>query len=243
MDLHNYYLIAHRGGSLEEAENTLRAFKYAKNTQIAGIECDIQLTKDLIPVVFHDDTLHRISNGNCKTSIKELSFKELGKINLSQYFRKPIKEKIPSLDQLMSLPLEGMFVNLEIKQKDDSFQLLSKVKKNIDECEKHSHSPQFIIGSLSIPIVLEAYRQDPSSLVAGIIDNEEQLQAFIQASIPILSINEKMLTPKLIAQLKDDNFILWSWTVNDIHRARELFDLGVNGIITDCPAKLKHHLF
>ena len=53
-------IFAHRGGSIEAPENTLEAFQYALDLGCEYIETDVQLSKDGIPYIFHDDNLKRI---------------------------------------------------------------------------------------------------------------------------------------------------------------------------------------
>ena len=56
-------LIAHRGGSLEAPENTLAAFRHAIEVGAKYVELDVQMSKDGVLVVIHDDTLDRTTNG------------------------------------------------------------------------------------------------------------------------------------------------------------------------------------
>ena len=62
------YILAHRGGSLDEAENTFEAFQKCKDLQIDGIEFDLRQSSDGIIVISHDDSLLRIASVHSKIS-------------------------------------------------------------------------------------------------------------------------------------------------------------------------------
>lgn len=92
------WLYAHRGlhdNTGEAPENSLRAFELAVEKGY-GIELDVQLTKDGVPIVFHDYNLKR----SCKADIKvgDQNYKELEKFHLFNS-----KEKIPKLSEVLSL--------------------------------------------------------------------------------------------------------------------------------------------
>ena len=57
-------ILAHRGGGLLAPENTLAALRYARNLGFEGVEFDVKLTADDVPVLLHDDTLDRTTDGS-----------------------------------------------------------------------------------------------------------------------------------------------------------------------------------
>lgn len=109
-----YY--AHRGLHQEKSispENSLAAFQLAVDNNY-GIELDVQLSQDLVPVVFHDSDLKRLCGLDKK--VRDLSFKELRKLNLYDS-----KEKIPSLEEVLKL-VDGsvpLIIELKVYNKED----------------------------------------------------------------------------------------------------------------------------
>jgi glycerophosphoryl diester phosphodiesterase len=107
---------AHRGfWNSERPENSMSAFRAAKESGF-GIETDVQLTKDKIPVLFHDETLTRMCGVDKKVS--ELTYEELTAYNLADS-----SEKIPTLTEFLemidgSVPLlielKGVTLNTEL---------------------------------------------------------------------------------------------------------------------------------
>lgn len=76
-------IIGHRGAHLEAPENTLAAFRKAKENGCVAVEFDLDLTKDGVPVVIHDDTVDRTTDGTGK--VNELTFEEIRRLNASVY--------------------------------------------------------------------------------------------------------------------------------------------------------------
>ncbi|GEN48149.1 hypothetical protein FD11_GL001982 [Ligilactobacillus pobuzihii E100301 = KCTC 13174] len=74
-------IFGHRGVPVKFPENSLRGFKYALDHQIDGLELDVHLTRAHIPVVIHDETLQRTTNG--EGQIADYSLSELKKFRLS----------------------------------------------------------------------------------------------------------------------------------------------------------------
>lgn len=111
---------AHRGMSALYPENTLPAFEaaLAPDLDIEGIELDVHLTADDVPVVCHDEDVKRTSDGRGK--IAQMTFAELRKLDFSQVKGKDFANvgacTIPSLDEVLELVrASGKRVNIELK--------------------------------------------------------------------------------------------------------------------------------
>ena len=95
-------ILAHRGFSGKYPENTMLAFKKAAELDIAGFETDVQMTKDGVLVITHDEEISRVSNG--KGYIKDMTLKELKELD----FRNGMEEF--ALDDDTRIPtLGGIF--------------------------------------------------------------------------------------------------------------------------------------
>ncbi|GJQ88100.1 hypothetical protein Trydic_g13110 [Trypoxylus dichotomus] len=126
--------IAHRGAGLDAPENSLIAFKLCKEKGVDFVEFDITLTKDNIPVVFHDDTLERLTD--CCEFIQDKTYDELKNMDISvkHSFRDRFKgTSIPTLDETVKQLLnseQNMFIDI----KDNNMQMVSVV---LDIYEKY----------------------------------------------------------------------------------------------------------
>src|SRR3990167_2302278 len=94
-------VIAHRGASHLAPENTLASFIMASELPIEWVEFDVMLSKDQVPVVFHDDTLSRTTNGT--GFIDQFTFDELRNLDAGSWFSSRfVGEKIPSLSEVIA---------------------------------------------------------------------------------------------------------------------------------------------
>lgn len=108
-------IFAHRGASGYAPENTLEAFALAITQGADGIELDVQLTKDGIPVVIHDETIDRVTE---KTGfVKDYTLKELKELTvLGNKFPEYSSSKIPTLEEVLdAVKASGIQVNIELK--------------------------------------------------------------------------------------------------------------------------------
>ena len=128
-------IIAHRGYSAKYPENTLASFQAAIDLGADMIELDVVLSSDDVPVIIHDETLNRTTNG--KGPVSKLSLEQLQQLDAGSWFNSEFKnEKIPTLDQVLQLIAGKISINIEIKAeavKKDSptveTQVLELVKK------------------------------------------------------------------------------------------------------------------
>jgi glycerophosphoryl diester phosphodiesterase len=201
-------IIAHRGASVEAPENTLSAFKRAIELGSDYIECDIRLTKDKVPIVFHDDKIN-------ETLISELTFEEVKSQN----------ENIPTLEELLSLKFNKTGLMIEIKKIDP----LSDVEIIYDTVNKKKSPPDFYLGSIEIDIAIYLHQLDPELPLIGIVELEEHLDEFLKLNPQVLAFHYSLLDPKRIASLQAKKIKVWAWTIDDPHFEME----GLDGIITN----------
>ncbi|XP_077172683.1 glycerophosphodiester phosphodiesterase 1 [Paroedura picta] len=104
--------IAHRGGGHDAPENTLAAIRQAAENGATGVELDLEFTADGVPILMHDETVDRTTNGS--GSLHDLTFAEVRKFNPAakhRLWRDYHGEKIPTLREAV---LESMHYNLII---------------------------------------------------------------------------------------------------------------------------------
>jgi len=121
-------LCAHRGAMETHPENTLTAFRAAVEAGAHMIEFDVQLTKDNKMVVMHDGTVDRTTNGTGKVS--ELTFAEIRKLDAGSWKSPEFAgEKIPTLDETLSVMPYNIWLNVHIKgEKDIAVRIAKKLK-------------------------------------------------------------------------------------------------------------------
>lgn len=108
-------VIGHRGAKAYAPENTLASIHAAADMGIEWVEVDVKLTKDGVPILFHDDELNRCSNGS--GLVAQTDFQTIEELDAGLWFGDSFMgEKIPTLEEALNTILDrGLGVNLEIK--------------------------------------------------------------------------------------------------------------------------------
>jgi glycerophosphoryl diester phosphodiesterase len=108
------FLYAHRGASAEAPENTLAAFRRALAVGADGIELDVHLSADGVPVVIHDETLERTTDGAGPVSAQSLA--GLASLDAGGWFAPEFSgEGVPTLAEVLRLLAGRLRLNLEVK--------------------------------------------------------------------------------------------------------------------------------
>ncbi len=221
-------ILAHRGFSSKYPENTLLAFENALKSQADGIEFDIQLTRDKIPIVFHDFSLKRLTG--IKSRISDLNFEEIRKIKLPQ------NQFIPTFEEVLEIIPKNRLINIELKGKGTALQVFGILERKTRE--KKLLKKDIIVSSFNHNELKTFRRYDKgkyklgvivSGLPVGIIGFSKKLSAYcINPSIEYLNLTfAKMLQKK--------NFKIFAWVVNTKKQYHKAKQLNLDGIFTDFP--------
>ncbi|KOO52051.1 hypothetical protein AMD00_06440 [Viridibacillus arvi] len=124
-------VFAHRGASAYEMENTLNAFKKAVELNADGIELDLQITRDDVPVVTHDLDLRRVTGK--RRLVTNVSLAEIKRLRVGKPFtRRYLGQEMLTLDELIAWVKENpIALNIELKESfiDNPFVLEIVIKK------------------------------------------------------------------------------------------------------------------
>lgn len=230
-------LIAHRGCSLLAPENTLAAMTLSKNLGVGWVELDANLMGDGTVVVFHDDQLERLTNG--QGMLMDLSVENLAGLDAGSHFSDAYQgETIPTLEQmLIQLDRDQLGLNLEIKCYP-SFTSEQIVLPVIALLERHWKAFDRLIISCFETEVLTLIRQHKPDWPLGQL--WEQLPNDWQTTVEKLNavsvhLDHSALTSEEAKAIKQAGLDLYVYTVNDKVAAERLFAMGVDGVFTDDP--------
>lgn len=246
-------VIAHRGASMFAPENSLPAFTLAQILGAQMFECDVQLSKDFVPVIFHDDTLERVTNGSgCvfDFTLAELKALRLKNTFAAQPFNTVTSIQIPTLLETLAWCLSTkMRLNLELKinslAKDSPLvQHAVEVIKGLPA----ELSELMLVSSFDWDALQQFHDLLPQFSLALLVDkprmhmiNASELRA-VAKNMKVLSVNfeyELLLKhPDFANSLKEVVPAVLAYTVNDSQTAKVLFDLGVDGVFSDNPKLL-----
>jgi len=231
--------IAHRGASSEAPENTLAAFRRALALGVDGLELDVQLTHDGVPVVYHDSTLARLTGRRGR--IPQLSRSALREIRVRG-------EAIPLLTEVLALTRDRVVVQIELKRGTPVTPVLAAIRRA-------RAAGTVVLASFEPELVSEARDLAPSIprmlIQEGCTGRRSPPLAQVHRLAGILarlgasgvSLDYHLIpTARFVSALKCRGFCVWCWTVNNPRAMLRLALLGVDAILTDDPALLKSTL-
>lgn len=245
-------IIAHRGASAIAPENTLAAFQKAIQDGAEGIEFDVQLAKDGVPIVFHDFKLERI--GRKKGRVADFTSQELQNLDVGSWFdlknpnnaHKFSDEIVPTLAQLLDFlkDYKGL-IYVELKFKDAEISALVKAVCKI--LYKSNLLPLIIVKSFNLEAIYQVKQLLPEVRTAAlfepkirtILQNKKNLlEKAEQHKAEEISIHYSMATENFVQKAKKKGLSTVIWTVDNPFWVKRAADFGINSIITNNPAKL-----
>ena len=244
LDSGSPWVVAHRGDSRFCPENTMSAFRSAMEKGAEMIECDIHLSRDRVPVVIHDSSLDRTTNGS--GNIVERDFKELSQLDCGSWFSDQFSgETLPKLEQLLEEASGKILLNLEIKSKAvESEERTDGVESQVCEMvHAFGLEEQVLVSSFHHPCLNRVRKHKYSLLVAPLLERPASFAELkkLNQTCDSFSIHtdEKHVDQQLLREMQESGIPLLCYTVNDPVRMKELSDWGLTGIISDDPGLLK----
>lgn len=241
-------VLAHRGGGTLAPENTLAAIEVGRRQGFRGIECDAMLAADGVPVLMHDATLERTTDGRGPVAAhrsEELARLDAGRWHGPQFAGTPV----PTLAQAIAwCRAHGIWMNVEIKPSgaDAEWATGEAVARVVAgayaDCvraggdQAQAADPRVPLLSSFSARALAAARAAAPDLPRGLLvgavpaDWEERLQAL---GCVALHCDHRRLREATARRVKEAGYWLFCYTVDDPQRARELFDWGVDALCTD----------
>lgn len=226
-------IFGHRGASHEAPENTLSAFGLAMAQGADGIELDVQLSADGWPVVIHDFSVDRTTNGVGKVS--DFSLGELQALQIDD------GERIPTLDEVFETFGPQIIYNIEIKDLKLRNRGLEEVIA--DRIEAYHLEDKVIISSFN-PFSMKRFQKCAFSQIPTALLRDKGLLRFTyilgggNGDNPHYSLVDE----RYMAWARQRDYKVIVWTVDDLDEARRLIDMGVHGLITNKPALLRSSL-
>lgn len=227
---------AHRGASGHSPENTLLAFRYAFELGADAIECDVQLNADGAPVIIHDSTVDRTTNGS--GLVAELSLERLRELDAGA------GEQIPELHEALALCRErGKLANLEIKA--DTLEQAEQVARVVGEAlETGGYDDLALVSSFWHPPLVSLKSAHPRIRTATLYSGARwRLLNMITAAraigVDALHPDVRLTSRLLVERAHEAGFQVNVWTVDQPRDMRKLASWGVDGLFTNYPERIK----
>ena len=236
-------IAAHRGDRSQKPENTLSALASSIG-KCDFIEIDVQLTKDLIPVIIHDDTLGRTSNvseiekfdGQAPWRVSDFTEEELLTLDFGSWFDHEY-EPILTLEKALSFAKEqNLFLNIEIKDMSNTFMDETVVQIIIDMIRKTQTEHLVLLSSFYhyyLPMCKKYSSKIPTAALQSYVHPSNLIDYLHTLKVDAYHPEDNITNQKIVSRLREAGFFVNVFTVNKTKRQKELFDWGVNGIFTD----------
>ncbi|CAG9295294.1 glycerophosphoryl diester phosphodiesterase [Celerinatantimonas diazotrophica] len=228
-------LAGHRGLAALAPENTLAGARLAALNHIGWVEFDVQLSADHVPVIIHDETVQRCSNGT--QQVRQLSWQQLQELDFGSWFSPKFEaEKIPSLTQLLTVCRQyNLSLNLELKlyPQDDIQKLCEVVAQTI--ITQHFAPDRLIISSFEHEALRQIKRLLPNIRRGHLWDEIPDDWAEQLSQIDAFSVhcNYQKLDKVTAQAIKRLGYELYTYTPNDPTQVRQQWDWGVDMVISD----------
>lgn len=251
-------LIGHRGASAHAPENTLAAFRLAFEHGADGLEFDVQLARDRVPVVIHDDDLRRTGLTNEK--VCELTSVELARVDVGTWFNRHhpklareeyAREPIPTLAQVFELcenEIRAKILYVELKCETDGTgrALAAETLKVLSRFPRLASRVR--IESFHLDAIKESKRLAPEIRTAALFDRTLKRPHLSSRAIfaaaqthaaDELALHRSFITRRTVERATQQNFPVVVWTVDARVWARRGVDFGLHALITNHPARLR----
>ena len=231
------HIIGHRGCAGYAPENTLEAIHTAADMGVSWIECDVKLTKDDIPITFHDDTLDRTTNGT--GAVRDKTLAEIKELDAGSWFSDGFGQcTVPALEEVMDVVLErGLGMNLEIKPCEGREKETAEIALDV-LASAWDDMNTILISSFAHTCLEISYDMAPDFPRGFLLPEDwpENWRQMIDALNPAtININGNTVTQEQVELLLPLGKPLLAYTIDDPHRAHVLKDWGVHGFFTDVP--------
>jgi glycerophosphoryl diester phosphodiesterase len=238
-------VIGHRGAAGEAPENTLVSFERALAAGAAILESDVHLTRDAVPVLIHDDEVDRNTDG-CG-QVAAFTLDELRRDGGRGTPFRGRGHRIPSLQEAFEAFPTAHF-NLELKQSipgivEQCLEVVVRARREsrtlltaADDALMADLRAQ--IEARSLRVAQGASAGDVLAFVRSAIDGTAPKAGPMALQVPTRFGDRPLVTPAFVEHAHAHGLFVHVWTVNEPVEMRRLLDMGVDGIVTDFPARL-----
>lgn len=218
-------VVSHRGESVKAIENTLESLQIASTYKPDYVEMDIQMTQDGHLVVFHDNTLKRLSKQS--DNIHLLTLEEIQKVTL---VHNGYESRIPTFDEYVA---EAKKLNqpLMVELKTSKYDQDDFIEKMIATLDKYEMRPVTAFQSLDKTAILKLKELYPDTYTGYILGLN--IGGLERLDVDFYSIEDSSISSRTLNDIERYNKDLFVWTVNEEDRMDLYLTMEVTGIITD----------
>jgi glycerophosphoryl diester phosphodiesterase len=233
-------LVGHRGAAALAPENTLAGFRAAAEAGVTGVEFDVRLSADGVPMVIHDATLERTTTGQGQVAAATAAV--LATLDAGAWFGPRFAgETLPTLEVTIAALTElGLAANIELKSEGDGARPLALAVAALLERAWPATQAPALLSSFDAVCVAHCRELAPAVPRALLVDTPDPAALALARTLDCVAIhaNHRRLNQKLTTMVKNEGWHCAVYTVDDPARAKRLLAWGVDSIITNVPDRL-----
>jgi len=232
------FIAAHRGDRSVAPENTMPALRAAIDGSLDYVETDVQLTRDGVPVLFHDRTLRRVAHAEGRISSYTLA--ELRRLDVGSWFGPAfVDTRIPTLAEFLAiLAPSSKKAMIELKGEWGAEDL----EPVVDLLRRYQVTDRVILPSFSIESLAAlrtAAPEIPGALLTSTLPDDIIPIAQQVGAVAVITTAEAIAdSPDSVARLHRSALGVLVYTLNEETDWSQMRAYGVDGIITDLPSEL-----
>src|SRR4030095_556385 len=247
-------IIGHRGASATAPENTMAAFHQALNSGADGVEFDVRLTRDGVPIVIHDDNLKR--TGSRPGPVADLSYTEIRQVDVGSWFNRTQQasqtdfsaERIPSLDEVLEL-FESNHAILYLEMKSDPLQREQLARVCCDHLKQSPVKHRVVIECFDLNGIAVVKAIDPSIKTAALFEprlmTAPQLTSgrrLVEQALTVgaeeIALHYRLASKSVVATARAAGLRVVVWTVNNTDWIRRATAMEISALITNDPVMM-----
>lgn len=225
--------IAHRGASGSFPENTLCAFRAAIEAGAHACELDVRLTSDDAVVVIHDETVDRTTDG--RGPVAAMTLEEVKRLDAGRGFGPRFSgERIPTLDETLALTAGRCGLHVELKAEG--------VERSVGAIVRaHDALGSSMASSFDWKMLARARAAEPRLRIALLAENEPDRLVDVASAMKADAVNPRfdMVSVGFCAAAHRLGLKVYTWTVDVPELMRMLIEMGVDGIATNYPERMR----
>jgi glycerophosphoryl diester phosphodiesterase len=221
--------VGHRGAAAYAPENTIPSIEEALRLGAKAVELDVRLTADGIPVVLHDATVDRTTDG--RGPVAAYSLHDLQRLDAGSWMDTRFAgTRIPTLEEALEVIGQGARPVIELKMEIPTELLLGALRR-------YDLQDKALVISFE-DFWLAPYRRASRDLAIGLLvdqwnDNIPARARYLAAELVCLNVD--ILGPGQVAACEAQALEVWCFTANDIGMVAACAAMGVTGVVTDRP--------
>lgn len=236
------FIVGHRGDRAEAPENTMPSLELAMD-DLAFVETDVQLTRDGVPVLFHDTTLERVTGD--PHMVGELDLQQLRRLDVGAWYGPDYAgERMPTLDEFLTALAARDDARALVELKADW--RADEVRTVVGLIEQHGLRGRVVLQSFSLETLFALQRVSPTTPRIMLIRELPADPVPLAERLGIIGFGTTAASvtavPGALEALHEAGVAVLCYTLNTHERWQEVSALGVDGIITDQPSDLDEWL-